>query len=677
MAASFNRTLWNSVSSLISTEAHVFANHDQSGLNFFTPNINLFRDPRWGRGQETPGEDPLLTSEYTIQYITGLQQGGVSDTLLHPHTMGNSSNTWLKSVACCKHYIAYDVENTGVDRSAFDAVVSPRDMTESYMPPFYACIEKAAAQSVMCSYNSINGIPGCAHQELLVEKLRSEWRFDGFITGDCGAVNQIYSTHHYTSTEVEGVAMALNATVDLDCGDSYPKNMHAALDAGLVSEEQLDAAVSRTLTTLLKVGLFDDYDTQPYRQLDSQYVNTQYAQQLALEAAEQSIVLLEAGVLPLDSHDKLRLAITGPHANSSEVMQGNYFGKAPYLITPCEAAATRGLLATCVPAIGTTQSMAQPELSAAARQVCDSKPTHIVFIGGLDQSIESEGLDRKDIWLPAVQQQYAQALRDECGSDVPIVLVLYSGGGIDYSAKSNVFDGGVLWAGYPGQSGGDAIIRTIVGDVNPSGRLPITWYPGSYADETDMGDMSFRPTAKVPSGRTYRFYQSTSQLVAGFGRGGSYTTWSVKTAWQRQYDMPRPDTRITQFSLTQLQQAQGELGSLTLSVTNTGTRTGSRSILLYSTADRSQQPDAPLRTLVNFTRVTLEPKQATTVTFDVQPEWFAAVNSEGVVDIQPGDYKLFVDVDSSHSDGRATHYVTVSHDGAVPAASAFEQLAVM
>ena len=325
LSASFHLDLVHRIASVISTEARVFNNAGQAGLTFFTPNINIFRDPRWGRGQETPGEDPFLTSEYVYTLIQGLQ--------------GGDDPRYLKIAANCKHYAAYDLEKwNGIDRHHFDAKVSDQDLVETYLPSFQSCIEDAQVASIMCSYNSINGVPACANQFVLQTIARESYHLNGFVVSDCGAVANILETHHYTSTPEDTVAVALRSGTDLECGLFYLFHAQIALDNQKINISDIDQALVRTFDVLIRLGYFDPPEQQLYRQLNKSHVDTPEARELSLVSAQEGMVLLKntnnALPLKMDQLMNKKIALIGPVADATVLMQGNYYGQAPFLIDP-------------------------------------------------------------------------------------------------------------------------------------------------------------------------------------------------------------------------------------------------------------------------------------------------------------------------------------------------------
>ncbi|CAL0300804.1 unnamed protein product [Lupinus luteus] len=515
-AASFNTTLFQAIGKVVSTEARAMYNVGLAGLTYWSPNINIFRDPRWGRGQETPGEDPLLASKYATEYVKGLQQtdDGVSNN--------------LKVAACCKHYTAYDLDNwKGVQRYTFNAVVTKQDMDDTFQPPFKSCVIDGNVASVMCSYNQVNGKPTCADPDLLKGIIRGEWKLNGYIVSDCDSVEVLFKDQHYTSTPEEAAAKSILSGLDLDCGNYLGQYTQGAVDKGLVDEASINAAVSNNFATLMRLGFFDgDPSKQPYGNLGPRDVCTPDNQELARDAARQGIVLLKNSPesLPLNAKAVKSLAVIGPNANATGVMIGNYAGIPCKYITPLQG------LAALVPS---TYAPGCPDVHCANAQVVDATKIAAsadasVIIVGASLEIEAEGLDRDNILLPGQQQLLVSEVAN--ASKGPVILVIMSGGGMDVSfAKTNDKITSILWVGYPGEAGGAAIADVIFGFHNPSGRLPITWYPQSYADNVPMTNMNMRadPATGYP-GRSYRFYKG--ETVYSFGDGMSFSTIGHKIA---------------------------------------------------------------------------------------------------------------------------------------------------
>ncbi|KAK7985184.1 glycoside hydrolase family 3 protein [Apiospora saccharicola] len=341
MGAAFDMPLIRAVADIISTEARAFSNAGRAGLNFWTPNINPYRDPRWGRGQEVPSEDAYFASQYINELIPGLQGGGPS-----------RDNPYYKLVATCKHYAGYDIENwQGNQRYGFNAVITRQDLQDYYLAPFRACARDADAQSFMCSYNAVNGVPTCADPWLLQDVLRDQWGFspatsstssnedegegeegDRWVTSDCDALKNVWNDHHYGASAADAAARSLNAGTDLDCGSFWPQNLAAALRANLTTEAALDKSLIRRYASMARLGWFDAAAAQPYRRLAWSDVATSDAKALALRAAVEGIVLLQnkhrgGDTLPLGPEPK-KVAVIGPLGSATTQLQGNYFGRA-------------------------------------------------------------------------------------------------------------------------------------------------------------------------------------------------------------------------------------------------------------------------------------------------------------------------------------------------------------
>lgn len=521
-AASFNESLWLKTGQVVSTEARAMYNAGLAGLTYWSPNVNVFRDPRWGRGQETPGEDPLVVAKYAVNYVRGLQEMGDE---------GCATGDRLKVSSCCKHYTAYDVDNwKGVDRFHFDARVTVQDLEDTYQPPFKSCVEEGHVSSVMCSYNRVNGVPTCADPNLLKGVIRDQWGLDGYIVSDCDSIEVYYDAIHYTPTKEDAVALALKAGLNMNCGDYLGKYTENAVNSKKVEESVVDQALAYNYIVLMRLGFFDgDPEFLPFGKLGPADVCTDDHQVLALEAAKEGIVLLHnSGALPLSINATKSLAIIGPNANVTATMISNYAGVPCHYTSPLDGLKKYFSSVTYKPGCADVRCRNGALIGAAAQTA--SKADVAVVLVGLDQSIEAEGLDRVNLTLPGFQEKLVrEVVRAAKGT---VVLIIMAAGPIDVSfAKNESKIGGILWVGYPGQAGGDAIAQVIFGDHNPGGRSPFTWYPKEYADQVLMTDMNMRPNAtRGFPGRTYRFY--TGKPVYPFGHGLSYSTFSkcIKSA---------------------------------------------------------------------------------------------------------------------------------------------------
>ncbi|CAA6657838.1 unnamed protein product [Spirodela intermedia] len=527
-AAAFNRTLWSSVASAIAVEARAMYNVGQAGLTFWAPNVNLFRDPRWGRGQETAGEDPMLASAFAVEYVQSLQGGWspqrhlggghragnqAKRSLLGSGDGGEDGDSPLMLSACCKHYAAYDLEAWGnFSRYTFNALIFPDEGDGAghgrhVSAPLPELRPRGGASCLMCSYNEVDGVPSCASRELL-QLARDEWGLQGYITSDCNAVATIYEYQRYAATPEDAVSDALTAGVDINCGGYYTTYAESAINQGKLREEDVDRALVNLFSVQIRLGLFDgDPAEGPFGELGPRHVCSAEHQGLAMEAARQGIVLLKnkGNFLPLRSGDVASLAVVGPAAKSSNstIIGGGYTG------IPCKRRSLyEGL-----------QAFVREALFASGCPSADA----VVVVAGLDMTQEDEDHDRVSLLLPGKQEDLVNVVA--AASKLPIVLVLMGGGPLDVSfAKEDPRIASILWIGYPGEAGGRALAEVIFGEFNPGGRLPMTWYPESFTS-VPMDDMHMRPDpSRHYPGRTYRFY--TGDVVYGFGHGLSYSGYS-------------------------------------------------------------------------------------------------------------------------------------------------------
>ncbi|XP_062025533.1 beta-xylosidase/alpha-L-arabinofuranosidase 2-like [Rosa rugosa] len=632
-AASFNNSLYEAIGRVVSTEARAMYNMGLAGLTFWAPNINIFRDPRWGRGQETPGEDPLLASNYSSGYVRGLQQTDSED------------KNRLKVAACCKHYTAYDLDHwNGYDRYTFNAVVTKQDMDDTFQPPFRSCVLDGNAASVMCSYQQVNGKPTCADPDLLSGVIRGEWKLNGYIVTDCDSIEVYYDNQHYTKTPEEAAATAILAGVDLDCGFFLSNYTEGAVRGGLLTEAAIDKAITNNFGTLMRLGFFDgDPSKQPYGDLGPKDVCTPENQELARETARQGIVLLKntPESLPLSLTAIKSLAVIGPNSNATNTMIGNYGGTPCNYTTPLQgltAVVSTTLVAGCVDvACGTAQVDDATKLAATADAT--------VLIVGADLSIEAESHDRTDLYLPG--QQTLLITEVAKASKGPVILVIMSGGGFDITfAKNDDKITSILWVGYPGEAGGAAIADVIFGFYNPSGRLPMTWYPQAYLDKVPMTNMNMRPDpASGYPGRTYRFY--TGDTVYAFGYGISYSTFNHRLVRApKQVSIPLEEDHVCHSSSCQSldvveERCQNLAFDIHLGVKNMGKMSGSHTVLLYSSPPSVH--NSPKKHLLGFEKVFLSSQGEALVKFNVDVcKHLSVVDERGNRKVALGDHVLHV-----------------------------------
>ncbi|KAJ6466495.1 beta-xylosidase [Mycena sanguinolenta] len=623
MSAAFDDELIKEVATIISTEARAFNNAARAGLDFFTPNINPFRDPRWGRGQETPGEDPVKVSNYVFNLIQGLQ-GGIDPPQ-------------FKVVADCKHFAGYDVENwMGNLRFSFNAIISNQDLSEYFLAPFQTCVRDAKVGSVMCSYNAVNGIPSCADTYLLQTVLRDYLGFDNdrWVTSDCDAIAN-FIDHKFSPDLPHAAASAMNAGTDVDCGSTYGNNLAAAVNMSLTNVSTIAQALTRQYTSLTRLGYFDPPASQPFRQLAWSDINTPAAQSLAYTAAVEGIVLLKNtnGALPLAASVK-KLAFVGPWAGATTQMQGNYAGVAPFLISPFAAAQAAGFSATLT--AGTAINSSSTSGFAAALAAAEAADV-VVYAGGIDNSIEAEAMDRNTIVWPGNQLQLIAEL---AALGKPLIVLQFGGGQVDDAAlKSNANVSAIVWGGYPGQSGGTAVVDILRGKVAPAGRLTVTQYPADYVNQVPMTDMSLRPSATNP-GRTYKWYTGTPTYA--FGTGLSYTTFGLGVVGAKaSYNIQ---------SLVAAGRAAGGPLDLALfdtfnvAVRNTGKVASDFVVLGFVQTTNAGPAPFPNKELVAYTRVKgVAAGQSATASLKVTLGGIARVGTDGSAVLYPGQYTLLVD----------------------------------
>lgn len=507
LGATFDPDLLEKIADVVATEGrakyNAFSKKDDrdiyKGLTFWSPNVNIFRDPRWGRGHETYGEDPYLTKCLGISFVKGLQ--GTGDT--------------MKAAACAKHFAVHS--GPEAIRHEFDATVSMKDLEETYLPAFEGLVTEAKVEAVMGAYNCVNGEPCCA-SKMLQAKLREDWKFQGHFVSDCWAIRDFHESHMVTNTPQESAALAINLGCDLNCGNTYLYIMKA-YEKGLVTEEVITEAAVRLFTTRFLLGLFDgsEYDIIPYSEVESpEHLK------LSEKAAEESFVLLKNnGILPLKKENIKTIGIVGPNANSRKALIGNYHGTASRYITVLEGIQDYlGEDVRVLTSIGCelfrdkTEPLAYThDRLAEALTVADNSDV-VILCMGLDESLEGEegdtgnsyaSGDKETLQLPEVQIQLMHAMA-KCGK--PIILCLMAGSDIDLGYAAEYFDAiMVLW--YPGAQGGKAAAKILFGDISPSGKLPITFY-NSLESLPDFTDYSMK-------GRTYRFLEGRAQYPFGFG----------------------------------------------------------------------------------------------------------------------------------------------------------------
>jgi len=589
MAAMWDEPLLHEIGDTIATEGRAkFAQvgYGQSharyaGLTFWTPNINIFRDPRWGRGQETYGEDPFLTGRLGVALIKGLQ---------------GDDPKYLKAAACAKHFAVHS--GPEATRSQFDSQPSDRDLYETYLPQFEAAVREGKVAVVMGAYNRLDGVPCTANSFLLTTLLRTNWGFNGHVVSDCGAIRNIYSSHKYARSEEEAAAMGIKAGCNLECGGSYGALVQAVRD-GLCTEADIDHALDHVLATRFKLGLFDPTNRVPYANIPPTENDTPAHQALALQAARESIVLLKNdGLLPLNKARLHAVAVIGANEDSVGLLLGNYNGVPSAPVTflaglktafgdRVKVTATPGCPLALHP--GEEFGPDSPEFKQAVAAAREAEV--IIYIGGISPRLEGEemrvnydgfyGGDRTRIELPAVQTELLKALQ---ATGKPVVFVNCSGSAVAFPWEAEHLPA-ILQAWYPGQAGGTALAEILLGDVNPSGRLPVTFYR-STQDLPAFEDYAM-------ANRTYRYF--TGQPLFPFGYGLSYT----------RFDYGKLNTSTTTVTPSGTVRVK-------LEVKNSGSRDGDEVVQLYVRHLDSKVPQ-PIHSLAAFRRVHVTSQASQTV----------------------------------------------------------------
>jgi beta-glucosidase len=606
IAATFDESLVQELADAISDEARAKYNEAVArgnrgqywGLTFWTPNINIFRDPRWGRGQETYGEDPYLTGRIGLAFVKGLQ--------------GDDPEN-LKLAACAKHYAVHSGPEKF--RHTFDAVVSKKDLFETYLPAFKTLVD-GGVESVMGAYNRTLGEPCCGSTYLLKDILRESWGFKGHVVSDCWAIRDFHENHKVTGTPEESAALALNAGCDLNCGCTYPY-LTTSFKKGLVTEEAINTALARLLRTRLKLGMFDPPQQGKYGKLGRETINCEKHQKLALKVAEKSIVLLknDKGLLPLDSSSK-RITLVGPAAANAHTLFGNYYGVSSRFVTILE-----GLGDKVRDKYGINLEYRQGCLMYSDNDRSNAEfgsanpPDIIIAVMGLDGAIEGEegdaiasdsNGDRAYIELPPWQMKFLQKVR---ATGRPLILVLT--GGSPIAIPEDIADA-VIFAWYPGEQGGKAVADIIFGDTVPSGKLPIT-FPASTDQLPPYEDYSMK-------GRSYRYM--TQKPLFPFGFGLSYTSFHFDS-----------------ITLSAGSINTGEAVKAAVSLSNTGKRDADEVVQIYITKDEHGADD-PMSSLRGFRRIFVPAGKSVTVEFELPASAFETVNAEGKSVLLPGSYTV-------------------------------------
>ncbi|HKM06114.1 MAG TPA: glycoside hydrolase family 3 C-terminal domain-containing protein [Sphaerochaeta sp.] len=622
LSALFDPEFLFSVADIISTEQRAKYNlykgeNDRDiykGLTLWSPNVNIFRDPRWGRGQETFGEDPYLTTRLGVAFIKGLQ----GDTDI------------LKTASCVKHLAAH----SGPEplRHGFNAVVNRKDLEETYLPAFEAAVKEAKVDAVMGAYSALNGEPCCASSFLMEKTLRDSWGFEGMYISDCWAIRDFHLNHKVTRNEEESAALALKRGCDLACGCEY-QLLQKAFQKGLITQEHIKQAAVRVMTTRFKLGQFDQrtvYDSLGLESLDSE----EHAL-TAFEASCRCLVLLKNdGLLPLKRDTTHTLAVIGPNADSRQALWGNYHGTSSRHVTILEGLKEHADIYTRI-LYSEGSSLNKNKVERLAKE--DDRLSEAVFMAkasdvvvlclGLNETVEGEmrddgnggfAGDKDDLRLPLCQRKLLSAVAQ---TGKPIIVVLLSGGSLDPEIEQYSNVKALIQGWYPGQEGGRAIAQLIYGVFSPSGKLPVTFYKAD-AELPSFTDYSM---AK----RTYR-YCDEADVLYPFGFGLSYASFS--------------------FSLLGTKNREDGGVQVTALVCNTSTCRARTAVQLYL---RMEHPDVPVHPfLCGLKSVLLQGREEKLVSFDLDAGQFTAVDEQGNRNPVVGPYTLYLG--SSQPDARSS-----------------------
>jgi len=611
MAATFDTILIKNVANAISDEARAIHNifrqkgmkNEYTGLTFWSPNINIFRDPRWGRGHETYGEDPHLTSMIGRAFVKGMQ--------------GNDKK-YLKVAACAKHFAVHSGPEN--ERHSFNAYVSKKDLYETYLPAFKSLVE-VNVEAIMCAYNRTNNEPCCGSNELINNILRNSWGFKGHIVSDCGAIFDISNNHSFTASDLESVAYAVKGGVDLNCGSLY-NLIPDAIKAKLLSEEDVDKSLKRLLMTRLKLGTIGNAESNPYTNIKPDVINSKKHKNLAKEVAVKSIVLLKNknNLLPLKK-DINTLFITGPNAANTNTLLANYHGLSSEIVTPIEGIVkqiSNGTMVRYKMGVGINDEQTNRTEWSASLAGNSDVTIAVMGISALIEGEEGAAIssnangDRSEIDLPKSQVDYIKTLRDKAGSK-PIILVVNSGSALNLTEVEPYVDA-ILFAWYLGEQGGNAIAEIIFGDANPSGKLPFT-IPRSSDQIPDYKNYSMK-------NRTYRYIQYTPMYPFGFGLSYSQFKYS---------DLNLSDDV---FHI-------GKTMTVSLKVENISDKDAEEVVQMYVTQPESDHNNSKF-TLKQFKRIFLSPGEKKIITFSLSPQMLESFDINGNSKIEMGTYKITI-----------------------------------
>ncbi|MDF2988212.1 MAG: glycoside hydrolase family 3 domain protein [Eubacterium sp.] len=616
LAAIFDDEYLHNIADVIATEGRAKYNESSKkddrdiykGITFWSPNVNIFRDPRWGRGHETYGEDPYLTSRLGVAFVKGLQ--------------GNGKH--LKAAACAKHFAVHSGPED--DRHHFNAVVSQQDLYETYLPAFEALVREAGVEAVMGAYNRTNGEPCNGSKTLLQDILRDGWGFEGHVVSDCWAIKDFHEGHGVTNTPTESAALAIKSGCDLNCGNIYLLLL-LSLQEGLITEEDIDRAAIRVMTTRMKLGMFDDdceFDSIPYEVNDSEEHNA-----LSLDAAKKSMVLLKnEGLLPLDAGKIRNIAVIGPNADSDIALRANYSGTASHNITLLAGIRNRVSSDTRIwyaPGshlhMNRVEDLALPDDRIKEAVSAAERSEVVVLCLGLDASIEGEqndqgtvildaGGDKADLNLPEGQIKLLNAV---LATGKPTIVALITGSALSIGEAADKA-AAIVQCWYPGSKGGQAFAEMLFGDYSPAGRLPVTFYK-STEELPAFADYSM-------DNRTYKFMQGEALYPFGFGL--SYSSFEYS-------NLKSPVTRVN----------NGDSISISFDVKNAGNFDSDEVVQIYI-KDMEASVRVPHHSLCSFKRIHLKSGEQKTIELEIAENAMTIVDEEGRRYVENGDFKLFV-----------------------------------
>jgi beta-glucosidase-like glycosyl hydrolase len=667
---SFNRTLWQLTGRQIGHEARSLMNQGMAGSTYWAPVINLAREPRWGRNIEVPGEDPYQVGEYAEWFVKGFEKAPEDD------------GEHIQASACCKHYAANSMEHTTEGgqthtRHDFSATISQQDLVDSYLFPFQACVEKGKVSGLMCSYNSINGVPSCASPWLLDEVARKDWGFDGYITSDCDADSDVYREHHYMNwTAEQTVAGVLKAGTDVDCTSFVGQHGQSAYDQGLIDEELIDERLAKLFRVRMRLGHFDP--PGPLQEFPMSDVCSDYSTSLSYNGPVQSTAMLKnaGSALPLTAAAK-KIAIIGPNANLSH-SDMSYYG--PH--EPCDGnywvladAVTKHSSASVSVTLGVPNVLSGDTSGIAAAVAAAKDADEVILAVGTDLSWAHEEHDANNITYTDAQLSLISQVA--AAAKKPVILVQYTATPLDLTAiLANDKIGAVLHVGQP-SSTIIGVGELLFGKVSPAGRTVQTIYPAQYADDVSIFDFNMRPgpsafprpdckggcgsSMGTNPGRTHRFY--TGKAVVPFGFGLSYTTFK--------YDPSSSATEVSlapvhqmlkdtaaeghQFPSSQLLADAKPLVNYMVTVTNTGSMDADDVVLGFLVPPGAGTNGVPLQTLFGFERVHVPAGKSVTVNLYPSLADFTLTGIDGYKTAAAGDWtvKFGVKETAQHGQGFA------------------------